>query len=71
MGSGTAGAGGKPMAATMNGNSRDKRILVKELDGRVAELENRIRELSEHIQRVDQRLQRTADLLALSSVPRV
>ena len=53
---------------TTNGNGKERRVLVKDLEGRVSDLENRITDLSAQFQRLDQRLQKMADLMALAQV---
>jgi hypothetical protein len=56
------------LIATTNGNGKERRVLVKDLEGRIGELENRINDLTAQLQRIDQRMQKMADLLALSPV---
>ena len=56
------------MIATTNGNGKERRVLVRDLEGRIGELENRINDLIAQLQRIDQRMQKMADLLALSPV---
>ncbi len=56
------------LIATTNGNGKERRVLVKDLEGRLGELENRINDLTAQLQRIDQRMQKMADLLALSPV---
>ncbi len=56
------------LIATTNGIGKERRVLVKDLEGRLNDLENRITDLSAQFQRLDQRLQKMADLLALSPV---
>ena len=57
---------------TTNGNAnKERRVLVKDLEGRINDLENRITDLGAQFQRLDQRLQKMADLMALAQVPSV
>jgi len=56
------------LIAATNGNGKERRVLVRDLEGRIGELENRINDLSAQLQRIDQRIQKMADLVALSPV---
>jgi uncharacterized protein YceH (UPF0502 family) len=56
------------IATTNGGNGKERRALVKDLEGRIGELENRVNDLTAQLQRIDQRMQKMADLLALSPV---
>jgi len=57
------------LIATTTGNGKERRLLVKDLEGRIGELENRLNDLSAQLQRIDQRVQKIADLLASWQAP--
>ncbi len=55
----------------MTSKSAERRVLVKDLEGRVSDLETKLSDLSELIQRLDLRMQKIADSLATSQALRL
>ena len=47
----------------MASNGTQRRVLVKDLEGRVNELESKLSDLIEQLQKLDQRMQMIADSL--------
>ena len=47
----------------------DRKVLVKDLEGRVNELETRLKQLNDELGRLDQRMQRIADSIVIAATP--
>lgn len=57
--------------ARMTSKSTERRVTVKDLEGRVSDLENKIDDLTTHIQKLDQRVQKLADSVAATRASQV
>ena len=54
----------------MSSKGTERRVLIKDVEGRVNELESKLQDLREQMERIDERMQRIADTIIAASQQR-